>query len=1218
MHLHIKLRTMQANLFCKNLTCPRQRNTRPFTSFNRLLQHLSSFPACNLDSHSDYSVPVSGEGRKRKPMDQSGRNQQLDNQDEVLGVAGTSGPIDPPSPSNPEIQSNDADFILSPMSLPRDDCCHESNSSPTNQSSPPKEFDPATNAGGMSAYREWIRDWIKFDQGESFESVVKCPSVSEDPTQTTLLRMLYTDPNYSPGWSICSMSEKAEVGLMYILNKTKGCPLYIYDSIVKWAKEYLQPQSAADQHRVDKHFEPKSGLHHDDNVLPLLRSRHQVLSHLEQWSNSKSMEPQTQTKFALLSTNRCVSLTTIPFCGSLYNLLTDDGHMQDCNLLINGKSPYDAPHPFPDNLNDINTGSRYIESYNHLKKSDIDFPLGILNFIDASNFDRGDRLSTEMVAYTITLFNRARRYQSSAWQSMGSIPNFKKTGHKSADQKVLDYHFILSFILGELESIQKCGGLLFPLKWQGKYHMVRFIPYILALLGDTPGQNALCGKMKSPSAKRLCRYCDIKKQHLSNPWIKSKLITKKMVANWQLKPLQLKEHSYKKVDIAWNRIGFGGCPYGAHGNCPGELLHTLNHGMMPVTMDGLFCCKAISAAARKEELKKQKASDKEKASNEENNEEEDDDSDDDEEEEDDDLLELVADAAKQEKIRQTREIRIKNGVFGNSLGLEMNYITLRVGRELQKQSDHDLPSVYFAGGVITRSKVAAHEQQGLCLLVLIVLCSTYAAEEGGISTKLGGHLLGGYISLLEALITLEEVMKSTRCDGFQRVDLPAIEYYTCVILDKLKKVVNRQEGDGHDTIKTHLLKHMAGLDIRKYGSPANVSGGPGESQFKDNFKLPASTTQKFEATFDQQVYTRHYQHLVLKRCAQNIKRSDSMVGSDLAESQEYHPSKDSVTIFNIVSTKHMGQNKDIDSQLIIDGKVGGTLYMVARLSLSNSESRESLNFDTEIVYTGRENTQRWHSFHLGADKFINRRGDWVGRKGCRSLTQFNKSFSWIASFFDEVLQHNDHLQIPLLTTLKVNDVLYRADPIPVNVVGINDCPQQERHDWVGLKCDEALTDVLPAQIISFIDVTQQLLEILNEHLPENQKIMETGPHALCMYCKNPLKNFFLPEMDLDPDQEMQPNCSLLAWEEKEVTRGRCTFTGKNEDIPNGRMVHTNQFVAPLIAISDFQPAFDHKNNKMKMKKWTHDSRSNSYTFLRPRKMWGSSFLYKARKAFSEK
>ena len=187
--------------------------------------------------------------------------------------------------------------------------------------------------------------------------------------------------------------------------------------------------------------------------------------------------------------------------------------------------------------------------------------------------------------------------------------------------------------------------------------MVRFIPYILALLGDTPGQNGLCGKMKSPRAKRLCRYCDIEKLKLSYPWAKSRLVTKKMVLGWQLQPANLKKYRYKKVDIAWNKIGFGADPHGAHGNCPGEIIHTLNHGMMPMVLDGLFCSKAISAELRKENEKEKRAAVREATTHHSPDSTDDDnsaDSDDDTESED-DLLELVALAAKEEKIRQNKE-----------------------------------------------------------------------------------------------------------------------------------------------------------------------------------------------------------------------------------------------------------------------------------------------------------------------------------------------------------------------------------------------------------------------------------------------------------------------------------------------------------------------------------------------------------------------------------
>ena len=127
--------------------------------------------------------------------------------------------------------------------------------------------------------------------------------------------------------------------------------------------------------------------------------------------------------------------------------------------------------------------------------------------------------------------------------------------------------------------------------------------------------------------------------------------------------------------------------------------------------------------------------------------------------------------------------------------------------------------------------------------------------------------MSGYIKILEQLMCFEEFLKTTRQRGIKRKDLPAVKYYTCVLLDTIKQVVNRQEGDGFDNIKFHLIVHMASHDIYRFGSAANVSGSAGECQFKENFKLPASTTQLRDLKFDQQLYERRHQHLFITRCS---------------------------------------------------------------------------------------------------------------------------------------------------------------------------------------------------------------------------------------------------------------------------------------------------------------------------------------------------------------
>ena len=41
---------------------------------------------------------------------------------------------------------------------------------------------------------------------------------------------------------------------------------------------------------------------------------------------------------------------------------------------------------------------------------------------------------------------------------------------------------------------------------------------------------------------------------------------------------------------------FGGCEYGIHGSEPGEIVHALQLGIMPMALDGLFCTNALNVA----------------------------------------------------------------------------------------------------------------------------------------------------------------------------------------------------------------------------------------------------------------------------------------------------------------------------------------------------------------------------------------------------------------------------------------------------------------------------------------------------------------------------------------------------------------------------------------------------------------------------------------------
>lgn len=105
--------------------------------------------------------------------------------------------------------------------------------------------------------------------------------------------------------------------------------------------------------------------------------------------------------------------------------------------------------------------------------------------------------------HTNSLVCCAARNKAAALSSLGCLPKNSDLGHLDYECKLSDYHLCLSHILGEYEQLQqKKAGLLWPLSFKGQLFMVRFRPYVLTVLGDTPGQNQMTGKMTK--CNRLC------------------------------------------------------------------------------------------------------------------------------------------------------------------------------------------------------------------------------------------------------------------------------------------------------------------------------------------------------------------------------------------------------------------------------------------------------------------------------------------------------------------------------------------------------------------------------------------------------------------------------------------------------------------------------------------------------------------------------------------
>ena len=257
--------------------------------------------------------------------------------------------------------------------------------------------------------------------------------------------------------------------------------------------------------------------------------------------------------------------------------------------------------------------------------------------------------------------------------------------------------------------------------------------------------------------------------------------------------------------------------------------------------------------------------------------------------------------------------------------------------------------------------------------------------------------MAGYINVLEQLICLEEFMKTSRKKGIKRSDIPAIRYYTCVLLDTIKQVVNRQAGDGFDTIKFHLLVHMIDGDIRRFASPANISGSAGECQFKGNFKLPASTGQLRDLKFDQQLYKRRHQHMFINQCSQRVARATILADQLILDSSTYTvraecDSTDFSTKLFQQMNGHEDMEGDIANSRFSDG-LSGLAYFIQVVKNKNNLDDQ---FHPNIVHCGKTGTRRHQLFFSPNTNLVGLDGKPAGAKnncGLKVLTlQFDNQF----------------------------------------------------------------------------------------------------------------------------------------------------------------------------------------------------------------------------------
>ena len=127
--------------------------------------------------------------------------------------------------------------------------------------------------------------------------------------------------------------------LLFILKKAKA-PLYLFDEIINWTK---------------KVYTECPSFFKNSNV-----SREKTISDLEYRYNLFGYRPKTET--VTLPSSNITDIVTHDVEYALHSLLSDPDLMQDENLLINSKKPWE-PLEYNGCFGDLHTGSLYRDGW---------------------------------------------------------------------------------------------------------------------------------------------------------------------------------------------------------------------------------------------------------------------------------------------------------------------------------------------------------------------------------------------------------------------------------------------------------------------------------------------------------------------------------------------------------------------------------------------------------------------------------------------------------------------------------------------------------------------------------------------------------------------------------------------------------------------------------------------------------------------------------------
>ena len=201
-----------------------------------------------------------------------------------------------------------------------------------------------------------------------------------------------------------------------------------------------------------------------------------------------------------------------------------------------------------------------------------------------------------------------------------------------------------------------------------------------------------------------------------------------------------------------------------------------------------------------------------------------------------------------------------------------------IASQLARQSDRSIPRT-TCNDFSSASNIPGHEYAGILLIMLLAFETSRYGEifdraralsvQGGQVDKHPGHdhFISDWKLLLTSLLDWWAWMKQPHID---RRCVKRSVYATSFLLRRLKEVAPRHDGMKNNTVKTHLVLHMA-EDIENFGVPEIFNSAYAESAHIPIAKKTVKNTQKKRnKTYEIQAAHRYVENLAITHANRHV------------------------------------------------------------------------------------------------------------------------------------------------------------------------------------------------------------------------------------------------------------------------------------------------------------------------------------------------------------